>query len=329
MAPPAAPLEAAPLASGPASLEALLPDGAHGFAVLDLETTGTGRSCRIVEIALVRLDRRGRITEEWETLVQPGLPIPNAQIHGIDDAMVAAAPAFADIAGALAAKLHEHVLVAHNLRSFDGPILEAHFADVDGVELSLGDGMDTMPQPRLKLVELCRRHGVELDPAVAHTALGDTRALARALQNGMAHLRPATHTVQVQQNGRLADPCRPYTRAMAAAQPKPAQWSAIALPLQRGQTFITTGPASTRPDTEVKRGERHGIALGLIYRKVNAIPKQNPPAFLLATSLTLTTRKLLEARERQLPVVLCSDFLQAHCERTVRAWLFNGADDPS
>jgi len=112
----------------PLLLHELLPDGARGFAVLDLETTGNGRSCRIVEIALVRLDPQGRITEEWETFIQPGMPIPNAHIHGIDDALVAGAPSFSEKAGSLAAKLHEHVLVAHILLSFDGPILEAHFA---------------------------------------------------------------------------------------------------------------------------------------------------------------------------------------------------------
>jgi DNA polymerase III alpha subunit (gram-positive type) len=108
-----------------------------------------------VEVALVRLNPEGKITEEWETLVHPGQPIPNAHIHGIDDALVTGAPRLAEIAGTLAAKLHEHVDVAHNLRSFDGPIPEALFAEVDGIDLSLGTGVDTMPTPRMKLVELC------------------------------------------------------------------------------------------------------------------------------------------------------------------------------
>ena len=36
-------------------LPQLLPAGARGFAVVDLETTGTGQLCRIVEIALLLL----------------------------------------------------------------------------------------------------------------------------------------------------------------------------------------------------------------------------------------------------------------------------------
>lgn len=313
-----------PAPAQPAPLPELLPDGARGFAVLDVETTGTGRSCRIVEIALVRLNPQGRITEEWETLVHPGIAIPNADIHGIDDALVAGAPSFAEIAGTLAAKLHEHVLVAHNLRGFDGPILEAHFAEVDGIDLSLGSGLDTMPTPRVKLVDLCARHGVQLDPDAAHTALGDTRALTKALQSGMAHLMPADSAVTVGRNGLLAQPARTLTRNMVAARGAPAGWTAVSLPLEAGQPFITTGPASTKPDTEIKRAEAHGIRLGLEYRKVNAIPKRNPPAFLLSTSLTLANRKMTEARERQIPIVLCIDFINARTGNTVRAWTHKG-----
>jgi DNA polymerase III subunit epsilon len=311
-----------PASAQAAPLPELLPDGACGFAVLDLETTGTSRSCRIVEVALVRLDSQGRITEEWETLVQPGMPIPNAHIHGIDDALVSGAPSFEEIAGTLAAKLHEHVLVAHNLAHFDGPILEAHFAQVDGIELSLGSGLDTMPQPRVKLVELCRKHGVVLDPGVAHTALGDTRALAKALQSGMAHLAPADSPVSVGLNRLLSQPARTLTRAMAAATKAPSGWMPETIQLDVPLDFITTGPASMNSDTEIKRAEAHGIRLGFEYRKVNSIPKRNPPTFLLSTSLTLANRKMADARDLQVPVVLCRDFMQARCGSSVRAWRY-------
>ena len=323
-APPSLPPPPPPAQRQPLLLHELLPDGARGFAVLDLETTGTGRSCRIVEIALVRLDPQGRITEEWETLIQPGMPIPNAHIHGIDDALVAGAPSFAEIAGSLAAKLHEHVLVAHNLLSFDGPILEAHFAEVEGIDLCLGSGVDTMPRPRAKLVDLCARHGVELDPSVAHTALGDTRALTKALQSGMAHLEPAGRAVAVQRNGLLALPARTLSRARVAATKAPSGWTAVSIELKAGQVFVATGPKSTKIDTEIRRAEAYGTKLGLQYRKVNTIPKRETPAFLLSTSLNLANRKMADARELQIPVVLCSDFVNARMGNTVRAWTYQG-----
>lgn len=305
----------------PKPLPSLLPRGARGFAVIDLETTGFGRSCRIVEIALVRLDPQGRISEEWDTLVHPGIPIPNTDVHGIDDALVSAAPRFPEIAGLLAAKLHEHVLVAHNLHHFDGPILEAHFMEVDGVELRLGKGVDTMPHPKLKLAELCSRHGVELDSGQAHTALGDTRALARALQRGMAHLTPAEDMVVVQQNGLLTQPCRPLTRAIAAGNGQRKGWTSTELQLEAGQIFHATAPKLTAKDTEIRRAEAHGISLGLVYRKVNKISLKSPPLFLLSTSLDLPSSKMATARERQIPVVLARDLMHVRQGEMVRAWL--------
>ncbi|MFM7313558.1 MAG: exonuclease domain-containing protein [Cyanobium sp.] len=289
--------------------------------MLDLETTGRTRASRIVEIALVRLDPHGRITEEWETLVHPGGAIPNADYHGIDDGLVAGAPRFAGIAGLLAAKLDQHVLVAHNLRSFDGPILEAHFAEVEELQLSLGKGLDTMPRPTLKLHALCSRHGVELAADRVHNALEDTRALVQVLLRGAAHLTPAEDLVVVHCNGLLHQPCAPVTRAMAASNRPPSGWIPMELQLEVGQLFYTTGPQSMAKDTEVKRAEAHGIHLGLTYRKVNKIPVNSPPAFLLSTSLELQTSKMASARERQIPVVLCRDLMRARSEAIVRAWV--------
>lgn len=315
-----------PLPDQPRPLPSLLPRGARGFAVIDLETTGFGRSCRIVEIALLLLDPQGRISEEWVTLVHPGIPIPNADVHGIDDALVSAAPRFREIAGLLAAKLHEHVLVAHNLHHFDGPILEAHFMEVDGIELRLGKGVDTMPHPKLKLAELCSRHGVELEPDQAHTALGDTRALARALQRGMAHLMPAEDMVVVHQNGLLHQPCRPIAREIAADTRPRSGWRPMELQLEVGQLFYTTGPQSMAKNTEISRAEAHGIRLGLTYRKVSRISLKSPPVFLLSTSLELQTGKMASARERQIPVVLCRDLMQVRQGGMVRAWVHRQKD---
>jgi DNA polymerase III epsilon subunit-like protein len=51
------------------SLPQLLSAGAQGFAVVDLETTGTGHLCRIVEIALLLLSPDGEIEQEWSTVI--------------------------------------------------------------------------------------------------------------------------------------------------------------------------------------------------------------------------------------------------------------------
>ena len=69
----------------------------------DLETTGLDVvSSRVVQIALLQVLEDGS-SREWETLVNPGVPIPPATtaIHGITDEDVKDAPRFEEIAEAL------------------------------------------------------------------------------------------------------------------------------------------------------------------------------------------------------------------------------------
>ncbi len=91
--------------------------------VVDTETTGTGSTARVVEIAAVHAIR-GVPVREFQSLVHPGMKIPPdvIRIHGITDAMVrnapradAVLPAFMQFVGALP-------LVAHNA-GFDRGIL--------------------------------------------------------------------------------------------------------------------------------------------------------------------------------------------------------------
>jgi DNA polymerase III epsilon subunit-like protein len=330
---PTAPVPSAEVIAAPPpvtpvlTLASLLPAGAKGFAVFDLETTGTAHSSRIVEIALVKLDAQGRITEEWETLVNPAVPIPNAQIHGVSDSHVADAPAFVEIAGLLAAKLDGHVLVAHNLRAFDLPILQAHYAAIPSVEIELGDGVDTMPRSGArKLKDVCAQCGVELTDADAHSAMGDTRALARAFRQGMAHVTAASACVSVTANALLSGPAPTLTRAMVASPQPKSSWEPMPWTLERDQTFAASGPQSTKVDSPIRRGRDALVRLGLTYKKVNSIPKRNPPDFLLATSLDLDNTKMRDARASGLPVVLLSDISTARIGSSVLAWCWHGGN---
>ena len=66
------------------------------LAIVDVETTGAHPvHDRLTEIAIVRVDD-GVVVERWESLVNPGVPIPSMiqELVGITDAMVAEAPAF-------------------------------------------------------------------------------------------------------------------------------------------------------------------------------------------------------------------------------------------
>ena len=88
---------------------------------IDLETTGANPvRDRITEIGIVEVDGEGdgNVVTTWSTLVNPERTIPQfiQQLTGIDDAMVADAPTFAQVAGELAERLHGRLFIAHNAR---------------------------------------------------------------------------------------------------------------------------------------------------------------------------------------------------------------------
>ncbi len=86
------------------------------FVVFDLETTGAkSPPCRVTEIGAFRV-KDGKITEEFQTLVNPETPIPIfiSQLTGITNSMVKNAPRFCEIADNFLGFIGDSVLVAHN-----------------------------------------------------------------------------------------------------------------------------------------------------------------------------------------------------------------------
>ena len=148
------------------------------YLVLDLETTGGNPlHDRVTEIAAVRV-QEGREVARWSTLVNPGVAIPAfiQSLTGIDDAMVADAPAFETVAARLLELLDGAVLVAHNAR-FDHGFLKNEFARAQ-IDLRV----KTLCTVRLsrKLYPQHRSHGLDaimqrhgLHSAARHRAMGD------------------------------------------------------------------------------------------------------------------------------------------------------------
>lgn len=95
------------------------------LAVFDLETTGirVGQD-RIVQIAVVRLMPDGT-REQWQSLVDPEMPIPAeaTAVHGITDADVASAPRMVDLVDELLENLDGCDLCGFNVLRFDLPFL--------------------------------------------------------------------------------------------------------------------------------------------------------------------------------------------------------------
>ncbi len=165
--------------------------------VFDTETTGLDPATdRIVQIAGLRITRGHLTGERFETLVNPGRPIPpgSTAIHGITDAMVADAP---DMTAALTAFHHfaeDAVLVAHNAPFDMGMLRRAaletgvHFDNrvLDTILLSAMVWGQSAPHT---LDALTERLGITIPPEERHTAMGDTRATAEAYLRLIAALK--------------------------------------------------------------------------------------------------------------------------------------------
>ena len=160
------------------------------FVVVDVETTGSSPRTgdRVTEVAAVVVED-GRIEPAFQSLVNPGRPIPAfiTGLTGISDAMVADAPSFADIADALAQTLSARTFVAHNA-PFDWGFLSMEFARADRPAALSGSPLCTVRLARRLLAHLPRRnldsvawhYGIEIESR--HRALGDARATAHVLQ---------------------------------------------------------------------------------------------------------------------------------------------------
>ena len=86
------------------------------FVVVDLETTGGSPvDAGITEIGAVKV-RAGEVVGEFQTLVQPGIPVPAfiAVLTGITDSMLVDAPTLASAVPAFLEFATGSVLVAHN-----------------------------------------------------------------------------------------------------------------------------------------------------------------------------------------------------------------------
>ncbi len=96
------------------------------FCVLDLETTGgSPANCEITEIGAVKF-RGGELLGTFQTLVDPGLPIPPSItiLTGITQAMVVNAPEIATALPSFLEFIGDAVIVGHNVR-FDLSFLNA------------------------------------------------------------------------------------------------------------------------------------------------------------------------------------------------------------
>jgi DNA polymerase-3 subunit epsilon len=159
------------------------------FVVVDLETTGgSATTCAITEIGAVKV-RGGEVRGEFQTLVNPGAPIPAfiSVLTGITDAVVAQAPRIDAVLPAFLEFAAGATLVAHNA-PFDIGFLKAA-ASRQGIEWPSFGVLDTArlarrtldrdEAPNCKLGTLARLFHATTTPT--HRALDDARATVDVL----------------------------------------------------------------------------------------------------------------------------------------------------
>ncbi len=150
------------------------------YVVFDLETTGINcKSDEVIEISAVRV-RGGKAVDEFSTLVNPGIPIPDgaSTVNGIYDDMVANSPGFEEALKDFLEFIGDDVLVGHNIHCFDMKFIWRDTRRFWGKVVG-NDYIDTLGISRAylpeigghRLTDLASYYGIETDGA--HRALAE------------------------------------------------------------------------------------------------------------------------------------------------------------
>ena len=155
----------------------------HRVLSFDLETTGIStNNDRIVQIALIGADLDGSPIH-YEVLINPQRPIPSgaSNVHGIYDSDVRNEPTFKKFANEISKLMEGAVIVGHNARKFDMPLLQNEFFRCGVTPPKPEVILDTLEAVRrLKIARphnlgaQCARHGIDLSNA--HDAAADAAA---------------------------------------------------------------------------------------------------------------------------------------------------------
>jgi DNA polymerase-3 subunit epsilon len=157
------------------------------YAIVDIETTGSYAAANgITEISIHVFDGQ-KVVERFETLINPGQSIPRfiQAFTGINDAMVANAPKFNEVAEKIHTLLCDKIFVAHNV-NFDYSFIKSHL-DECGYNFNTKKlctvrlSRKVFPGfPSYSLGKLCNSLGITINDR--HRAGGDTEATVKVFQ---------------------------------------------------------------------------------------------------------------------------------------------------
>jgi len=154
------------------------------IVALDIETTGLDpNKDAILEIGAVRFNGR-RVEGEWETLLNPGRPIPPfiTQLTGISNQMVIQAPPLRDVLADLKDFVGDAPILGHNV-GFDLAFLRRYGA------FELNEQIDTYEMAAILLPGVGRYNLAALAQTLVVPQQEKHRALADALVTQGIYLR--------------------------------------------------------------------------------------------------------------------------------------------
>jgi DNA polymerase-3 subunit epsilon len=278
----------------------------HGYAIVDVETSGLSASFdRVLQIAVFLVRADGAVEATWSTLLDPGCDPGPIDIHGLTRERLAGAPMFADVSAFLVQLLSGRVLVAHNAR-FDWDFLACE-AERARVELSVSGRLCTIaltrrldvPTPNLTLAAVAAYWGVV--QRHAHDAEDDARVVVEILRHSLVLAQRLGAPLPL-------TPCgSPRRAAVPTAAPRPpclwrypGRWQQ-GHPLQQGMKVVITGDTSTPRETLTKRSAEAGLDV------MNSMSSRT--SILVCDSLSLDTRKAQPARQHGTPTVTELEYL--------------------
>ena len=148
---------------------------------IDIETTGFGKTDRIIEIGVILFDpATSRVVGQLETLINPmrNISEESSKIHGLRSSDLSLAPTFEEIADDLALLIKSNKIVAHNA-DFDLKFLSQEFARL-GKTIEFNDVTCTYKLTGQRLNVACEQISFEF---THHSAVEDAKAALAVWHN--------------------------------------------------------------------------------------------------------------------------------------------------
>ena len=157
------------------------------YAIVDIETTGSYAAANGITEISIRVYDGTAVTEKFDTLINPGKPIPYyiQAMTGITDKMVTDAPTFEEVAEKIYNILHDKIFIAHNV-NFDYSFVKAHLNkagfDLNNKKLcTVRLSRKILPGfPSYSLGKLCQSLDIKINDR--HRAGGDAEATVKLFQ---------------------------------------------------------------------------------------------------------------------------------------------------